>query len=70
MKTFKTQTVLFVFSLIEDFCFCSCYNNVNYDAWHVCKPLFGFSVATSVLVPKFNKPKKKAREKSGKWLKA
>ena len=26
--------------------FVSCHNNVNYDTWHVYKPLFGSSVAT------------------------
>ena len=29
----------------EDFRFCLRYNNVNYGTWHVCKPLFGCSVA-------------------------
>ena len=42
MKTFKT---LFCF-LFKDFRPCSLYNNVNYDAWYVYKPLFGSSVAT------------------------
>ena len=35
--------------LFEDFRLCSRYNNVNYGAWHVYKPLFGCSVATSRL---------------------
>ena len=28
--------------LVEDFRLCSHYNNINYSAWHVYKPLFGF----------------------------
>ena len=32
--------------LVEDFRLCSRYNNINYGAWHVHKPLFGCSVAT------------------------
>ena len=31
--------------LCEDFRLCSLYNNVNYGAWYVYKPLFGSSVA-------------------------
>ena len=42
---FKTQTVPFRF-LFEDFRFCSRYDNVNYVARHVYKPLFGSSVVT------------------------
>ena len=33
-------------SLFEDFRLCSLYDNVNYGGSHVCKPLFGSSVAT------------------------
>ena len=32
--------------LFEDFRLCSCFNNVNYGAWHVYKSLFGSAVAT------------------------
>ena len=38
--------------LFEDFCLWSRYNNINYGAWHVYKPLFGSSVA-DLPVPKF-----------------
>ena len=31
--------------LFDDFRLCSRYNNINYGAWHVYKPLFGSSVA-------------------------
>ena len=34
--------------LFEDFRLCSRYNNVNYGAWHVYKPLFGCSAATEI----------------------
>ena len=37
--------------LFEDFRPHSRCNNVNYGAWHACKPLFGSSVATRRLVP-------------------
>ena len=45
LKIFKTRNAYFVFSF-EDFRICSRFNNVNYGAWYVCKPLFGSSVAT------------------------
>ena len=55
MKTFKTRNFYFVFSF-EDFRICSRFNNVNYGAWYVYKPLFGSSVANCRLasVPKFH----------------
>ena len=44
VKTIKIWNVQFVYSL-RIFCLCSRYNNINYCAWHVHKPLFGSSVA-------------------------
>ena len=44
LKTFNIRTAHFVLSL--DFRPCSLYNNVNYSAQHVYKPLFGYSVVT------------------------
>ena len=35
-----------IFFSFEDFRICSPFNNVNYGAWYVYKPLFGSSVAT------------------------
>ena len=32
--------------LFEGFRLCLRYSNVKYGLWHVCKPLFGFFVAT------------------------
>ena len=43
VKAFKTRTDHFRL-LSEDFRLCSRYNNVNYGAWHVYKPLLGSSV--------------------------
>ena len=43
MKTFKTQTVHFVFSLRIFFSAHAILKSVNYSAKHVCKPLFGSS---------------------------
>ena len=45
VKTFLESDCPFRF-LLEDFRLCSRYNNFNYGAWHVFKPLFGSSVAT------------------------
>ena len=42
-KALKTRTVHFIFW--GDFRLCSRYNNINYGAWQVYKPLFGSSVA-------------------------
>ena len=56
--------------LFEDFCHCSCFNNINYRAQHVYKRLFGYSVATCRLACyEFHfRLTKKAREKFRKWL--
>ena len=58
----------FFFFPFEDFRICSHFNNVNYGAWYVYKPLFGSSVATYLLVAKFyfQLEKKKAKKKSRK----
>ena len=45
LKIFETRNAYFVFSF-EDFRIYSRFNNVNYGAWYVCKPLFGSSVPT------------------------
>ena len=34
---------------LEDFCLCSRYNNVNYCAWHFCKPLLACSEISLLL---------------------
>ena len=37
---------MFILFFLLDFRICSRFNNVNYGAWYVYKPLFGSSVAT------------------------
>ena len=55
--------------LFEDFRLCSRYNNVNYGAWHVYKPLFGFfkCYLPTWLFRNFTFKKKKHGEKSRIW---
>ena len=68
-----TVDVLPFHFLFEHFRLCSRYNNVNYGAWHVYKPLFGSSILlllASSLVPKFHfqltkKSNREVREMDG-----
>ena len=54
----------------EDFCLCSRYSNVNYRAWHFCKPLLACSeISLSI---NEGKARKKSRKRSdivqfGRW---
>ena len=68
LQTFKlTLSISFLF---EDFRLCPRYNNVNYGAWHVYKPLFGSFVDICRLVCSeisLSINEKKVREKFRKW---
>ena len=52
--------------LFEDFRLCLRYNNVNYGTWHVCKPLFGCSVAICWLRNSLSIKEKKLEKSHGK----
>ena len=49
------------YSTNGDFCLCSGYSNVNYDAYHIYKPSFGSSVVTFRLSCSEISPRKKSK---------
>ena len=49
------------YSTNGDFCLCSGYSNVNYDAYHIYKPSFGSSVVTFWLSCSEISPRKKSK---------